>query len=281
MPPVLAALLLALFLAWPAHALAQVDAEPLPGDPRLVEFAYDEHNSFRIFTRRRASTHIQLEQDEFVKDLILGDKASWVVEYKGGNHLFLKPRYANLSTPGTLITNKRVYQVVLVSSSDSGRFFQRVSFFDPAQADAAIAAADLQRLQQQARLPNPGVAALTTPLELVRRPSLAVAPDKLNHHYEISGNAPFRPVVVYDDGTVTYVQMPPGQSTPAVFSLTKDNEFELMDFVRPTNSNTLHFPRIVDAFVLKLGSNEVRVHNRQRVPKTNIFGWPVRGGEAQ
>jgi type IV secretory pathway VirB9-like protein len=262
---------------------AQVIAEPLPGDPHLVVFPYDENNSFRVLARPMAVTDIVLEADEKLKVLVLGDTLGWQ-SAKNGNHVFIKPIYEGRSTSGTLITNKRSYQLMLISTNEAGRWYQRVSFQFPDLVAAQETEEDRARLdsdsgaddestQKRAGGAKKGdghqVAAQTKDDD-----SKDVDASSLNFNYKIKGDAEFKPLNVYDDGHSTYIKLRKSEDMPALFRIKKVNkkeaEAELVDYsVR--FDDTLVIPRILDAGMLKIGKEEVVFYNLNRV-KVGFFG---------
>ena len=247
----------------PAVSRAQLDAEPMPGDPRLVVFSYDPNNSYRVFTRPLASTHIELAPDERVKVLALGDSAGWMTAARD-NHVFIKPRYPNSSTSGTLITTRKTYQFVFRSTQENGRWYQRVSFQDPEELAIDANESDRRRLQQ-----DPPAPAASEPVEPngsrpYPRLALASSPEHLNFNYEIVGTAAFRPISVFDDGATTFIQFRPGiGDIPAVFRVVSgEGELELVEYA--FKGQSLAIRRVLEAGLLKLGREEVRFYNRAR-----------------
>lgn len=262
-------------------AHAEVVAEPLPGDPNLVVFPFDANNSYRIFTRPRTVTHIVLEEDERVKVLALGDTVSWEAQ-KRDNHVFIKARYTNRTTSGTLVTNKREYQLLIVSTGDEGRFYQRVSWMYPDMMQLEEQAQDRQALERAigtedaGAVPNGGEAkaqggrqgrsmggARGTEANAQESTS-TVNPAQLNFSYHSDGDASFRPVRVYDDGRTTWIRLPEGAEMPAVFQLRK-GELEIVDYTLD-GPTTLVIPQVMTGIVLKIGSEEVRIANESKNP---------------
>ena len=272
---------LGLLCSWGAGSMAwaQLDAETLPGDPRLVVYSYDANNSYRVFTRPMASTHIELASDERVKLLALGDTAGWITAARD-NHVFVKPRFPNGSTSGTLITTRRTYQFVFRSTQDGGRWYQRVSFQIPEELALDAADADRAKLSMtDAVRPSSSGDIETMPGKgaFAGRPVLAVTPDQLNFNYEIEGSADFRPVSIFDDGTSTYVQLRSvAQDVPAVFRLVNGpKDIELLEYT--LKGSAIVIPRILGAGLLKLGPDEVRFFNRKRLTRNGPGGY--RNGE--
>lgn len=242
---------------------AQVDADPLPGDPKLVVFQFDENNSFRVFTRPLASTHIQLEADERVKVLAMGDTVGWITAQKD-NNVFIKPRFPNINTPATLITNKRTYQFVFRSTTENGRWYQRVSFQNPS---AMLIEVNEEARQQLAVAANTSTQTAETSQASVSGGQVSV--DQLNFNYDISGDELIKPINVFDDGISTFIQVRSPEDVPAVFRLV-DKDIELVEYVL-RGKNTIVIPRVLEAGLLKLGKLEARFYNRTRVSK-GIFG---------
>lgn len=249
---------------------AQVDAEPMPGDPKLVTFSYDENNSYRVFTRPMASTHIQLDNDERVKYVALGDTAGWMTANRD-NNLFIKPRYPNIATPGTVITTKRTYQFLFRSTTDNGRWYQRVSFQNP--SDLLIDAEETSRAKLAAVATETPIP-IPQPAQPEFRGGQAVSPELLNFEYDVEGSTAVKPVNVFDDGFATYIQIKRPEDVPAVFRLL-DKDIELIEYV--LKGNTIVVPRVLDAGLLKLGKEEARFYNRKRVSKKLFGGYALEG----
>jgi type IV secretion system protein VirB9 len=260
----------AAFAAGPVFA--EVVAEPLPGDPNLVVFPFDANNSYRVLTRPGAVTHIVLEPDERLKLLVLGDTVAWQGKHKD-NHVFIKPTYPSRTTSGTLLTTKREYQLLLVSTFEQGRWYQRVSFIYPDLLADMGASADRDRLEQEIRAVTPqqsGNASPTAPVtrttESEARDLTSIDPAALNFNYRIDGVAAFRPVRVYDDGHTTYIRLPEGEDVPALFRV-RAGEVELVDYTM-RGSNTIVVPRVLEGGLLKLGKEEVRFTNLSKSPRS-------------
>jgi P-type conjugative transfer protein TrbG len=223
----------------------------MPQDTRLVVFRYDPNESYLLLTRPGAVTHIALEPDESVVAFALGDTVQWLVQDKGPN-VFLKPLRADLYTSGTLVTNRRTYQLGLRSSPEGGAWYQRVSWAQPGLI--------VPRGEPPGRDAPPPLPAVSPPRE---RPATdAPRIDRLNFDYRISGRASFRPVQVLDDGRFTYLQMPIGlQELPAFFVGGETGEGELVNYLVRGRFVVVH--RLADRFLLRLGRAQVVVERTQ------------------
>lgn len=262
---------LAVFLLSGAQVtLAEMVATPLRGDSRLVEFSYDLDNTYLVLAKPKAVTHIQFAADEMIQSVAAGDTANWeFTPTRNRKNLFVKPRFDDQETSLTVITDKRTYQFVMRSTGDGKKWYQRVSWIysrdlvlsmegmEPAEgsAGATPAAAAAQGL---------GAKPATTEGEL------AIEPSSLRFGYEISGDAAFRPRVVFDDGRFTYFKMPSNlQELPALFAVIEDKDYSLVNF--EVKGDYLVAQRLLPLAVLKLGREEVRVS--KAAPKRNFFGF--------
>jgi len=246
-------------------ATAEISPQAKPGDPKLVVFPYDANNSYRILTRPRAATHIELMPDERVRIFALGDTVSWQSVEKE-NHVFIKPVYPKQTVAGTLVTNKRTYQLLLVSGDEGSHFYQHVSFQYPDLIAVENRQADLERLtgpEATKRIERPQEEPKAAATQLVDA-------SQLNFSYEVEGNASFKPAQVYDDGRSTFVRFPAGVlDLPALFRVREGTAVELVEYT--SQGNVLIVPRVLEAGLLKLGESEVRFRNMTRFKKS-LFG---------
>lgn len=250
----------------PSTALAQAKPLHSPGDPKLVTFPFDPNNSYKILTRPRTVTNIELERDERVKILAIGDTVSWQAVDKD-NHVFIKPNYPKQSTSGSLVTNKRTYQLFLEAGDENDRWYQRVTFQYPdviarerMDADRALLAAD--EIQGMAAGRNKDDAkALSTQ-----------DPSELHFGYEISGKASFKPAQIYDDGKSTFIRFD-GElvDLPALFRLRDGKDMELVEYTN--RGNLVIVSRVLEGGLLKLGDSEVRFHNKKLLRKKFFGGY--------
>lgn len=269
-------LLTALALINFAFAPAHVSAEPIvgsipttmPADTKLVVFNFDPNASYTILARPNAITNIQLGPDEQLISLAMGDTVNWItakVDGAGG-HIFIKPIRADLFTSGTLVTNKRTYQLTLRSVSDRAHWYQRVSWQYPDMMvlGSLSSLTPPQTLQDPAMLPQaiglPASFASTPPSFAQSSPAASQRQsyERLNFDYAIEGKASFRPSQVFDDGQFTWIKIPHNsQEMPAVFMISSDGEMEIVNFV--AKGDYIMVQRLAGGFMLKLGKQEVRI----------------------
>lgn len=246
---------------------AEMVATPLRGDTRLVEFAYDPDNTFLLLAKPKAVTHIQFAPDETIQSVAAGDTVSWeFTPTRNRKNLFVKPRYENLETSLTVLTDKRSYQFVLRSTGEGRKWYQRVSWL---YASELVLTMEGAPDGDGSSVGAPARAAASAPAAAA---GIVVAPQTLHFGYEIHGDAPFRPRVVFDDGRFTYFQLPPAlQELPALFAVVDDQDYSLVNF--EVKGDYLVAQRLLPAAVLKLGHAEVRV--LQPAPRRSFLGLPV------
>ncbi|MHB8354928.1 MAG: TrbG/VirB9 family P-type conjugative transfer protein [Burkholderiales bacterium] len=230
----------------PAHAGGE---GPTPFvDPRMVLFRYDPNTTFTILTLPGVPTDIQLAADEKVTGLALGDTLQWMVEELPG-HLFIKPIKGELFTAGTLVTDRRVYQLVFKSTSSQGRWVQKVSW---STTDAST--------DKEPNETAPGSSGAVDGLS-----PEALDPARLNFGYDIEGEGDFRPVVVFDDGRFTWIKVRAPQALPALF-MVDDGAAVLVNYI--IKGEYFVVQRLMQEILLKLGNTEIRVINKRYAKKS-------------
>ena len=245
-------------------ASAEMVATPLRGDSRLVEFSYDQDNTYLVLAKPKAVTHIQFAADEVIQSVAAGDTANWeFTPTRNRKNLFVKPRFDDQETSLTVITDKRSYQFVLRSTGDGKKWYQRVSWIYSRELVLTVEGADAAEAPPAA----PAVAAASAAKQSTDG---EIEPSSLHFGYEISGEAAFRPRVVFDDGKFTYFKMPANlQELPALFAVIEDKDYSLVNF--EVKWNYLVAQRLLPLAVLKLGREEVRVS--KPAPKRNFLGF--------
>ena len=246
-------------------ASAQQNATAVSGDTRLVTFEYDVDQTYLVLTRPRSVTHIQLRPDERVMTVGAGDTANFVVTISvNRNNILIRPKYPDLTTSLTLITNQRSYPIMLRSTPEgTGKWHQRITWNlqdlvidDVSEPPAPVVAgsSSLGRRDRRAagRADNaqgeePGAATSGVRVDLAR----------MGVNYSIEGDADFRPTTAFDDGSRTYLRFADNlQNLPAIFAL-EDGEARIINF--HVEEKHVVIQGVVPSLVLKLGKAEVKV----------------------
>lgn len=227
------------------------EAIPAPKENRIVRYTYSPDVIFRILSVPNLTTHLELGEDEGVKETpAIGDQAQWMVT-GGPRHLFIKPLRFDLETSLTIVTNKRTYQFQLIAGKTAtAQVFQKVSFLYPDRemevklrkdAETANVEAEQTRLAGQVVATN-------------------VDPATLDFGFKIEGDATFRPTTVYSNGKFTFLVMPTTQDSPAIFLLDENENPSLINY--QVKSNMIVVERVAANLLLKLGNAEVKITKR-------------------
>lgn len=148
---------------------------------------------------------VELEAEEVVHEIVVGDSARWMVESGSAGsgpdarvHLFIKPVDAGLESSAVITTNRRVYHLRLVSQRKGHTPYVGFLYAD---------ALNRQSAARQAREAKEREWNSTTvdgqPADLSR----------LNFNYEVKGKAVWKPERVYDDGQQTFIRLPEKSAT--------------------------------------------------------------------
>ena len=189
---------------------------PSRGDAGTVVFAFGSYTP-KILCRPMRVTDVILEPGEVVTSVFPGDTARWTfVPGRSGSgenerlHVMIKPLMADISTNLVVTTDRRTYNVDLVSVPE--RFMASVSFTYPADTLKAWDEFVARRRMERAALPEG-----------------TVSPESLHFDYEIRGKNTIRwkPVHVWDDGVKTYIRFPAGSTLQSIEARSEEHTSEL------------------------------------------------------
>ncbi|MDA3669898.1 TrbG/VirB9 family P-type conjugative transfer protein [Burkholderia cenocepacia] len=234
-------------------------ADPLtmPGDARMAVFPYSRDQIYRVMTAPLKLTTIELERGEsLISEPAMGDSVQWVIDTDGANHVYVKPTKPGLVNTLHLSTNKREYELTLVSSPLGGLFYQNVRFNYPNSLMAKVRtranAAGDDRDADHAGQSDSG--------------PIGVPPDKLNFEYTVSGTNSLKPETVFDDGTFIWIRMPP--RTPfAVPTINDGGDIVSPNFIR--RGPYIVIQRLADEVKLTRPGEEVTITRGRR----GLFGF--------
>lgn len=221
-----------------AFALDRTDAAPVAASTRLVVFRYSDQVSFTVRSIPNAFTNLELPEGEVVQGFYLSDPTSWahhVTEDK--RRVLIKPASAGSYTTATVVTDKRSYELTLLSVEPGQPWMQRVRWEVGSESRLGI----YEEKPKQAAS------------------SMVIHPEKMNFGYQVRGRAAFAPTVVFDDGVRTWFKLGESQDLPAIFAIT-DGKVDVVDFVR--RGEYVVVPRLSSEWRLRLMREEVRVTRR-------------------
>lgn len=191
----------------------------------FVTFPYDAYSHPIVACAPLHLCVVQLERREKINNIDLGDSAHWLVgtsligtPQDGSYQIAVKPKLYDIATDMVVTTNKRTYNMGLVSKK--GESTHVVNFYYPEETlDDAV-----KQLHQQEDLP--------LQKEIIDS-STEVDVEHINFNYNLSGNSPsWRPTRVFDDGNKTFIQMPPISERidlPVLYIL-KNKQMEIVNY---------------------------------------------------
>ena len=223
---------------------ALAEATPRPGriDSRVRDVVYNKDNVTAIDASYGVSTMIQLQADEKIETLALGDSLAWKVEpNRKGDIIFVKPIDKNAQSNLNVVTNKRIYVFQLRSNTrpaSSQIYAVRFRFPDD-EADAKLLT------QARERAANPNLKAL----------NIANA----NSDYGYKGSSANKPITVFDDGTKTWFRFE--GETPAIYIVDAERNESLVNF--RTEGPYVVVDKVSPQWTLRNGQESTCVFNRR------------------
>lgn len=211
-------------------------------DPRIRYITFNNNAVVTVPAGLGVSTMIQLGSSEVIETISAGDTASWsIVPKKGSGILFVKPLRENAETNVNIVTNQRVYALLLKGS----------------------AAADLRAaFQVRFKYPDEDVNArlLAAAQESAKDPLLKdLDPSRLNYDYVFKGDNSLKPRVAFDDGTQMYLEFP--DEIPAIFVVEGKRQESLVNL--RTQGKYVIVDKIAAQFTLRAGDKWLCLYNRQ------------------
>lgn len=230
------------FFALTAISLFAMSNLVTAADPRIRYITFNNNAVVTVPAGLGVSTMIQLGSSEMIETISAGDTASWsIVPKKGSGILFVKPLRENAETNVNIVTNQRVYALLLKGS----------------------AAADLRAaFQVRFKYPDEDVnARLLTAAQEGAKDSLLkdLDPNRLNYDYVFKGDASLKPRVAFDDGTHMYLEFP--DEIPAIFVVESKRQESLVNL--RTQGKYVVVDKIAAQFTLRAGDKWLCLYNRQ------------------
>ena len=222
------------------------EAISAPNESRIVRYTYSPEIIFRIYSLPTTHTHIELGEDEGLKETpVAGDTVQWRIS-GGPRNLYVKPVRDGIQTSLTVVTNKRTYQFQLISSKKEKKLYQKVSFDYPDRAAEIRLMQDIATAKinaEKARLDDQIIS--------------EVRPEQLDFNFDIDGDTSFKPTAAYTDGTFTYLRLPNTQDCPVVFLIDENDKPSLINY--RVKANMIMVERLAKKLLLKLGDKETTV----------------------
>ena len=223
---------------------AFAEALPRPGhiDSRVRDVVYNKDNVTAIDASYGTSTMIELQPDEKIETLALGDSIAWKVEpNRKGDIIFVKPVEKNAQSNLNVVTDKRIYSFLLRSNTRSpGGQIYAVRFRFP---DDDASAKLLAEAKQRAANPN------------LKDLNIANA----NSDYGYKGSSVNKPVAVFDDGTKTWFRFE--GETPTIYIVDGERNESLVNF--RTEGPYIIVDKVSPQWTLRNGQESTCIFNRR------------------
>lgn len=197
---------------------------------------------------------VELQSGESVNEVVVGDSARWMLEVaKSGNttHILIKPMDAGLLTSAVITTDRRAYHLKLMSQR-SGHT-PHVGFLYPEDNAARLRDKDAKETKEK-QWKTADVDGEQTDLS------------KLNFSYEVKGDAPWKPIQVFDDGRQMFIKLPSSvQSGDAPVLLVRNSGQDTLANFRMKNMAMIVDGVFQEAFLISgVGSKQQRITIRKK-----------------
>jgi type IV secretion system protein TrbG len=211
-------------------------------------YPYTKGALYQLYAAVNQVTDIALESGEKLVSVSAGDTVRWVVgdttsgEGKDAQvHILVKPIGAELETNLVITTDRRTYHLEMHASQST--YMASVSWTYPA--------AELLSLKKQRGEAEAATSAAA---------DAGINLEQLRFRYRIEGDAPWKPLRVFDDGAKVYIQFPSGlaqSEAPPLFVIGPDGKPALVNY--RLRGTTYIVDRLFAAAELRLGTAPQRV----------------------
>lgn len=178
-------------------------ARPLVSDDGKIVFAYGQSMPKLTCSPSRACD-VEMQPGEEVRDVVLADKANWTwmpstSREKGKEiaHVIFQPRDVDVESNVIITTDRRTYHIRLFAPKTEGIYLNRVGFYYP---DELVQSWNTKADKAQKEIKK------EESLRVSNEPTTAAR--NFDFDYKIDGNASFKPVRVFNNGTKVHIQLP-------------------------------------------------------------------------
>jgi type IV secretion system protein VirB9 len=248
-----AIVILATALGAGGGALAERAPYAVPLDTRIRTVAFEKDNVVVVYGTIGVSTMIVLGNDERIATVAIGDSLAWqAVPDQSKRYLFIKPLDKTAVTNMNIVTNKRIYNLILRAGATNSRVVFKLRFSYP---DEESSARLLSKAQAMAAWPN---------LKELKKNGNA------NFDYAYKGHIAAKPDAVFDDGIKTFFRFT--GEVPAIFVVNLDKTETLANYRR--EGQFIVVDKVAGQFTMRNGPNTACVFNLRAVaepkPKTQM-----------
>lgn len=224
---------------------------------KKADFIYEYYPNqiYTIYCNIERIVDVQLQPGEEIITVLGADSLRWMVDKDvsgSGNskrwHLFIKPQKPDVSTNIVITTDRRVYHLLLFSRDYCTPI---VNWSYPYDERLVL----LRNEKQQEKIINDSI-----PLGKTEESEEELTLEKLNFKYRISGKSyPWKPVLVFDDGSKTYIKMPATMASSEAPSLFIKNGKKLSLVNYRVKNGYFIVDRLGDVFQLNVGKEKIKI----------------------
>jgi len=223
---------------------------PAPGPDGRVRYTYGDGLATVVCAPLRICT-VELQPGErLVAEPHIGDSVRWLItpalygrEPAVTAVIVIKPQEPGLDTSLLIPTDRRIYYLRLVSKPED--YTARVAFAYPNDEATSVRWTDfLARQAEEERNAN-------------RNSELSLDAEAMNFNYEIKGDVAIRPVLVFDDGSKTFIRMNPDvkhRELPVLVVIGAGGKGEMLNY--RVKNDVLIADRLFDRAQLVLGTGK-------------------------
>jgi type IV secretion system protein VirB9 len=250
-----------------AKAALQVPLKYVNG---MMYYPWDETFVYEIHTMPYRTTDIQLEPGEQVLEMpFLSEEKVWEIgagvsrsNGRDVQHFFVKPGYANLTTSMIIITDRRVYHLLLKSFKET--FMVMVQWEYPPSMPFTVKTGAMNKRVQE-----------------LSGDSFMVNPEYLSFDYKMSYSLFKKPVWiprrVYDDGRKTYIELDEKMlhtESPVIF----DHRNERINY--RVKKNLVIIDGLIEKITVRRGKEKITITKKKyRTPVTVVEQEPAAAAE--
>ena len=205
-----------------------------------VTFPYIENQIYQIYLQEGYITDIRFEKGEQIKYVGGGDTTRWIIDKatvgngpQSTQHLYVKPVQKGIYTNLIINTDRRSYQLNLVSTS----------YYNPALS--WLVPKNQTQLDNEKKIRDYGT----------------INADKLDFSYNFTNKKlPWAPERIFSDGKKTYIQLKPSSSAydiPAFFVVNDEGTLVYVNY-RIVNGYYV-IDRLFDKGVLIVGKEKIKI----------------------
>ncbi|MDH5327707.1 MAG: P-type conjugative transfer protein VirB9 [Gammaproteobacteria bacterium] len=238
-------LLVSITLALPVYS----GSDPIAGgaDHRVKIVPYHPTDVTHLLGHYNYNIIIEYAPDELITKVAVGDSTGWHAEPLG-HRLSLKPSRPDNTTNMFVATNKRNYNYELIARKTTNprdkRITYSVKYTYPEEQLAKASRQQQLLLQQQKR-------------QKVRHTKQGLSATNLNFNYHFSGDQETAPIQAFDDGTFTYFKFAKNKPLPAVLTVDKQRNEEVLNF--RMEGGYMVVERLSDRFSLRHGNLQTSI----------------------